>query len=240
MNVLPGMLIALSLMGLGACATGPARPVPAVEGPSSQGSSDCGSLADAERLRLVLIEDELQAGHPRAALAYLDALPGTLRNAPKAVYLRAEAYRAVAEYTQARTLYEALSIGCLAGAGYHGLGLIAAAQQDLEASLSNLYKARTLLSADPKVRNDYGYALLLAGRVAEARVEFETVLELSDRQPRAAGNLVLAMLVDGDESAALRYAQVISLSDERMQQLRHHADVLRERYSKPRDEGASL
>lgn len=239
MNVLPGMLIALSLMGLGACATGPARPVPAVEGPSLD-PGDCGSLADAERLRLVLIEDELQADHPRAALAYLDALPGTLRNAPKAVYLRAEAYRAVAEYTQARTLYEALSLGCLAGAGYHGLGLIAAAQQDLETSLSNLYMARTLLSADPRVRNDYGYALLLAGRVGEARVEFETVLELSDRQPRAAGNLVLAMLVDGDEPAALRYAQVISLSDERMQQLRQHADVLRERYSKPRDEEASL
>jgi Flp pilus assembly protein TadD len=225
MKRLIGMLsLFISLSG---CVTSPVRPVATADQAEPVAvTNDCSALEDADRLRLSLIEDELHGNRPRAALAYLDGLPETLKVRPKAVYLRAEAYRDVAEYDLAGRLYQRLSKGCLAGAGYHGLGLIAAAQQHLDSALFNLHQARVLLPADPRVRNDYGYALLLAGRAAEARVEFETVLELSDQQPKAASNLILAMLVSGQEQEALHYAQAIKLDAARLTQLRQRARSL--------------
>jgi Flp pilus assembly protein TadD len=196
--------------------------------------ADCSALDNADRLRLALIEDELHGDRPRAALAYLDALPVGLKENSKAVYLRAEAYRGITQYDDARNLYQALTTGCLAGAGYHGLGLVAASQQDIDTALGNLGKARSLLSADPRVRNDYGYALLLAGRVTEAKMEFKTVLELTDQQPKAASNLVLAMLLEGHEQDALRYANSIALSAPQVERLRYRASALQSQFTENR------
>lgn len=220
------MLLPLLALLLAACSGHPVRgTTAAIPGPVAAG--DCGGLEDAARLRLMTIEDELQAGRARAALAHLDSLPASLGGHAKAVYLRAEALRAVADYPGASHLYRSLLPGCLAGAGHHGLGLVAAAQADFAAALEQLHQARLRLPADPKVRNDYGYALLLAGRVPEARVEFETVLELSEHQSKAAGNLVLVMLVEGREEEAARLARGIPLTEAGLETLRQRALVLR-------------
>lgn len=227
MKCLSGMLLALLLPVLTACMGNPVRnalDAPRAEPPVNL--VECEGLDDSARLRLSLVEDELQAGHPRAALAYLDGLPAGIAQQPRAIYLRAEAERSVAAYDRARRLYQSLTADCLSGAAYHGLGLVAA-RNDLAEALINLQKARTLLPTDPRVRNDYGYALLLAGRLPEARVEFETVLELSARHPKAASNLVLALLIEDDEPAALRYARANGLSGEQMDRLRLRAGTWR-------------
>ncbi len=232
-----GLSAGILLAGLVGCVTQPTRPSAANqhdELPSVQSEAGCEALDSAARLRLSLVEDELHADRPRAALAYLDALPTGLKEDPQAVYLRAEAFRAVADYGNAKGLYQALSAGCLAGAAYRGLGLIAAARHDLDGALHNLEQARALLSADPRVRNDYGYALLLAGRIAQAKVEFETAVELSDRKSPAAGNLVLALLVEGDEARASTYARQAALSDAQLERLRRRAATLRTQLQKER------
>ena len=227
MKVLLAMTLMILALLMNGCAQSPMRSSATIDDSEFGTPTDnCGQLESGERLRLSLIEDELRADRARAALAYLDALPETLKQKPKAVYLRAESYRAVGQYDDARNLYQTLSTGCLAGAGHHGLGMVAAAQQDLKTALVDLHQARLLLAADPRVRNDYGFALLLSGHVAESRVEFETALELSSKHPKAATNLILATLVEGDEQNALRYARAIALSDTEMQRLRQRADAL--------------
>jgi Flp pilus assembly protein TadD len=159
-------------------------------------------------------------------------LPRELQKQPRATYLRAEAYRIVADYPAARSLYRDLSKGCLAGAGYHGLGLIDAAEHDVGGAVQHLYEARMRLSADPRVRNDYGYALLLAGRTAEAKVEFETGAELSNRQPKVIRNLVLTLLVEGDSEGALRYARSIAVSEADLDRLYQRATEIRKQLAK--------
>ncbi len=235
MKRLHRLYMAFFLLVLGGCAAQPTRSVAtADEETPVHNDGGCESLDNSQRLRLSLVEDELSADRPRAALAYLDALPEKLRQDPQALYLRAEALRAVADYAKAKGFYRTLSAGCLAGAGYRGLGLVAAAQHDLDTALANLEKARTLLSADARVRNDYGYALLLAGRISAAKIEFETAVELSDKKSPAAGNLVLALLVEGEDAQALDYARHAALSDAQLQRLRLRAATLRTQLQKER------
>lgn len=223
-------LLALALL-LGGCTNTAVRPADD-RTDTLAADGNCAELEDGERLKLGLIEDELAAGRPRAAMAHLDALPDALAGRPLALYLRAESHRQVKEYDLAAGLYGRLSEGCLPGAGYHGLGLVAAARQDLDTAIRHLRRARERLAADPRVRNDYGYALLLSGRPEAARVEFETALELSAGESRAARNLLLVMLVVGDEQAAQRYARTLSLGDTESRRLHRHAMALREQLPK--------
>jgi Flp pilus assembly protein TadD len=225
-------VLLVTLCGLGGCAADAVNPVAttntsAEPEPQARQTDDCGSLENADRLRLSLIQDELNADRPRAALAYFDALPEQLKSHPRAIYQRAEAWRDIADYAQARVAYRELLSGCLEGAAYHGLGLVAAADNDRAGALDKLRRARELLAADPRVRNDYGYALLLDGQLPQARGEFQTALELSAQQPRAASNLVLVLLVEGNEKAALHVAHTKALDAEQLERLRSRADQLR-------------
>ncbi|MAT64086.1 MAG: hypothetical protein CMN57_00380 [Gammaproteobacteria bacterium] len=226
-------LLTMALL-LGGCMNAAVRPAGDVT-TALAADIDCAELEDGERLKLGLIEDELKVGRPRAAMAHLDALPEAIATRPLAQYLRAESHRQVQEYDPAVALYRRLSEGCLPGAGHHGLGLVAAAHRDLDGAVEHLRRARELLAADPRVRNDYGYALLLSGRPAAARVEFETALELSAGEPRAARNLLLAMLVAGEEQAAQRYGRSLKLSDAETRRLQRHAMALREQVLKESD-----
>lgn len=229
MKRLPLLLIPILL--LGGCMTTAVRPADEqAAGPVA--GDNCAGLDNAERLKLGLIEDELAAGRPRAAMAHLDALPEPVAGRPLALYLRAESLRQVKQYDRAAGMYRRLSEGCLPGAGRHGLGLVAAARQDLEGAIDHLQRARELLAADPRVRNDYGYALLLNGQAGAARIEFETALELSAGEARAARNLLLAMLVAGDEQEAQQYARSLALKAAESRELHRHAGVLRERMLK--------
>lgn len=229
-----GMMLLVVALLLGGCMNAAVRPG-GERTTALAADTDCAELKDGERLKLGLIEDELKAGRPRAAMAHLDALPEDAAARPLAQYLRAESHRQVKEYDSAVALYRRLSEGCLPGAGHHGLGLVAAARRDLDGAVKHLLRAREMLAADPRVRNDYGYALLLSGRPAEARVEFETALELSAGEGRAARNLLLAMLVAGEEQAAQRYGRSLKLSDAETRRLQRHAMALREQVLKEPD-----
>jgi Flp pilus assembly protein TadD len=98
----------------------------------------------------------------------------------------------------------------------------------MEEALTQLALAEQQRPTDARVRNDHGYALLLAGRYAEARARFQTALELGERE-RAAANLVLALLAGGDLTEADAAARRLGLDDSTQARLRSQAAQLRPR-----------
>lgn len=201
-------LVGLAAMigGLHGCALPPA---PAT---GSMPDSPCGSeLNPTDNTRLAGVEQVLREGKPYAALAQLDALAAQgLRN-PQVDLARADALRRIDRPHEAEALYRSQLGGCLQGRAWHGLGLLQAQRGQSIDSLASLERARNLQPTDTRVRNDFGYALLLAQRLDDARFEFLTVLELAPGDARAARNLVLLTLREGRADKARELAASLGL-----------------------------
>lgn len=201
------LVIGLVLLGGVAGCTLPAR---SPAGASVDGS--CGSeLNPTDNTRLAGIEQLLREGKPYAALAQLDALAAQGVRPPQVDLARADALRRIDRPTQAEALYRALLEGCLQGRAWHGLGLLQAQRGQQAESIASLERARNLQPTDARVRNDLGYALLLAQRFDDARFEFLTVLELAPGDTRAARNLVLLTLREGRTDKARELATSLGL-----------------------------
>ena len=182
--------------------------------PRPQADGACGAGAElnpTDNTRLAGIDQLLREGKPYAALAQLDALAAQGTRSPQVDLARADALRRIDRLEQAEGLYRGLLGGCLQGRAWHGLGLLQA-QRGLQAdSIASLERARNLQPIDARVRNDLGYALLLAQRFDDARFEFLTVLELAPGDARAARNLVLLTLREGRADKARELAASLGL-----------------------------
>lgn len=216
----PLLLTVLFVGLLTACVTRPPQPADAV---------GCDRVGEAgDRTRLTMIRKLLDGGRPYAALAHLDA---TGMRGPAADLLRADIQRRIGQSAEARHLYQGLLAStCLAGAGHHGLGLLAGQDGQLPESIDHLRQARRLLPADARVRSDLGYALMLAGELEQARLEILTAQDLDPEDRKAALNLLLLLYrlddtggaevlvrryrIEEDESVRLR-AEAARLSTER-------------------------
>jgi Flp pilus assembly protein TadD len=177
-------------------------------------------------MHLQLIEDMNRQGKYHAALAHLEALGVRGRELPRALFLRAEASRQVGETERARELFTRLSGSCLAGLGHHGLARIAADEGNLAEAFDQFDLAERERPTDPRIRNDHGYTLLLAGLYPEARRQFRTGWELGGGDQLAA-NLLLTQLVAGDEAGARRMAAEFGLGTDIVETLRPRAAELR-------------
>lgn len=173
-------------------------------------------LGPAENTRLAAIEQVLRDGKPYAALAQLDAMRS---EAPSVQLVRADALRRIDRPSEAAALYQQLLSGCQSAQAHHGLGLLLANQGKLSEGLTHLQAARTAAPTDVRVRNDLGYALLLANRPDEARFELLTVLDLSPREARAARNLVLLTLREGRHEKARELATSLGLDAATLERL---------------------
>ncbi len=149
-------------------------------GPQQQNTTDrqsadaCGQDVDADSsVKLDVIEELMAQNRMHAALAHLDELDS---DALQATYLRAEILRQSERPDEAGEYYQSLKDTCLKGWAHHGLGLIAGRQGQLDLALEELSIAADTLPIEPRVRNDYGYALLLNGDFQQARREFLTTL----------------------------------------------------------------
>ena len=171
-----------------------------------------------------MIRRLLDDNHPYAALAHLDA--AGIRS-PAADLLRADILRRTERQNDAATIYRGLLGGCLAGPAYHGLGLISGQRGRSSESLDYFRRARLAQPADPKIRNDFGYALLLAGDYDAARIEFATALDLAPDNRKAARNLVLLHLLSGEEERAEVLAERRQIPPEEMAELRGEAARLK-------------
>jgi len=183
---------------------------------------------DEPRLHLELIEKMLDGRRAHAALAHLDALTPEAAAAPAARLLRAEALRRIGQTDPAWKIYEALLITEAAAPAWRGLALIKADQGDLTTAVDWLGKARDLQPTSARIRNDLGYALLLRGDLAQAKLELVTALEL-DGERRAARNLVLVLLLERDSEGAERLARQHEIGGAALERLRQRADHLRAR-----------
>jgi Flp pilus assembly protein TadD len=125
-------------------------------------------------------------------------------------------------------VYESLLVTEAAAPAWRGLALIKADQGDLATAVDWLRKARDLQPTAARYRNDLGYALMLRGDLDEAKIELVTALEL-DGAKRAVRNLVLVMLLQGDDTGAERVAHAHELDDAALERLRQRADRLRNR-----------
>ena len=199
-------------------------------GPASlePGLADSLPAKDEPRLHLELIEKMLEGGRAHAALAHLDALPPEAAAAPGAQLLRAEALRRIGQTEPAWKIYEALTVTEVAAPAWRGLALIKADQRDLATAVDWLRKARDLQPTSARIRNDLGYALLLSGDLSEAKLELVTALEL-DGARRAARNLVMVLLLEGDPAGAERLARRHEIGEAAFERLRQRAEGLRSR-----------
>jgi Flp pilus assembly protein TadD len=184
------------------------------------------ATVDTADVRIGLILKMVEQGQAHAALAHLDALPAEHAALPTARLARAEALRKLARASEAERLLRDLLDGPLNAEAYRGLGLLAAARGDLHEAVGLLSSARAARPTSPRIRNDVGYALLLAGRFAEAEIELRTAVELGD-DARAVRNLVLVMFVRAEDGAALALAERSGLSSGDLDRIRKHAAALR-------------
>ncbi|MDD5247398.1 MAG: hypothetical protein PHY45_00335 [Rhodocyclaceae bacterium] len=186
--------------------------------------ANCGRSSDSGDLtRLAMIRKLLDTGHPYAALAHLDA---TGMKGIGVDDLRADALRRIGHSAEAQALYQGLLTTCLAGAGHHGLGLLAGEAGRLGESVDHLRQARLALPADVRVRSDLGYALLLSGDLEAAKFEFLTAQDLDPEDPKAALNLVLLFYRQGDTARAEAVAQRYHVGADELTRLRDTAAQL--------------
>ena len=175
-------------------------------------------------VKLDLIRQLMDSGKLYAALAHLEATRST---SPQSLYLRAEILRRTDRPEQAVSLYRGLLGGCMAGKGYHGLGLIAGRDNNISEAIEYLQKAATELPIDVRVRNDLGYALLLDGQFDSARNEFLTALELDSGDSLAATNLALLLSVMEKEREIQALAAHMHIDSQTLMQLRAQAGTIK-------------
>lgn len=192
-------------------------------------------LADCDRkdpsdhsLKPDLVAKLLAEDRFHAALAQLDALP---QQTAYTRYLRAHTLRLLDRRSEAEEMYQTLLESCMEGYARHGLGLLSTGQGDITAAQNYLLQAREQLPLDPRVRNDYGYVLLLAGQPQQAYFEFMTALELKDagRQPRH--NALLTLIVLDRMEQAKAFAKRMELTDSDIARAQVRARQLRRDWS---------
>lgn len=205
--------LALLLAGTLGVTAGCANWPPQTDSASSarRDAANCdGSLSAADKTRLSGVEQLLGDGKFYAALAQLDALG---LDAPQARMIRADALRRIDRSQEAQALYQGLVGSCLDGRAQHGLGLIASKAGQHAAGLAYLQKARQALPTDTAIRNDLGYAYLLAGQFDAAEFEFLTVLDLNPQDAKASRNLVLLAFSQGKNDKAMTLARKLGLDE---------------------------
>lgn len=175
-----------------------------------------------------LVRGMLDSGQYYAALAHIEAQVQASGSTLQLRLYEAEARRRLGQTVQAQAIYrELLKSRDHVADAYYGLGLTNA-KSDLKLSVWQLQQAVKRRPADADMRNDLGYALMLSRRYPEALTELATAVELEAGRPesKARNNLVLLMLVTGDEAAVRRIVRETGMSPEKLSGLRRQAQAL--------------
>lgn len=215
------VLVATCLFGLAACKSQPSRPLP----PENYEVAAV-DPAKVQQIKSDAVRALLDQGQYYAALAHIEEQKRALPDSPDLIYLEAEARRHLRQRVQAEALYKRLMAGPLEGKAWHGLGLLTA-PNDLEAAIRSLRNAATKLPTDVEIRNDLGYALMEAGRYTEALPELSTAAELAPSQLKSRNNLIILMLLTGNQAGADQMAKQSGATPETVKQLRNQAQSIR-------------
>ena len=186
------------------------------------------NAATPPEVALSLIREAQRDGRYFASLAYIDAYRQSYGEGGEVAALRADALRMTGQPAAAEQAYRALLNGEQAARGWHGLGLLAGAQNDFDDAADKLGRAARMRPTDPQYLGDLGYALLRAGDPAAARVPLGQAAELDPGNARIIGNLALLLLVSGDELAAHQVMDQARLSEPARERVVQLADEVRQ------------
>jgi tetratricopeptide (TPR) repeat protein len=215
------LILLMAALSLAGCAL-PQR----VDAPPRAPSGSADALTVDREVYADLIRSMLDQGQYYAALAHVQqrrAAGGG--NADELRYLEAEARRGLGQIAAADGLYQGLLRGRLAGQAYHGLGLLHAGS-DLPRAIAYLREAARVRPTDADVRNDLGYALLRARRYRESLHELATAIELAPQGDKARNNLLLLMMVQGDNAAVERIVRESAVAPATVARLRQQARAM--------------
>ena len=212
------LIVALSLLMLGGCASNGQVPWAGLLAPGS-----CPKPSSDQELSLNLADDMANEGKLHASLANLQNLPSAL---PQVRQRQARAYRLLGR-PDAEPLYRSLLGTCLAADGEHGLGQLASAKGDNGQAMAHLQRAARLAPTDEKIRNDLGVVYLNQRRVDDARFEFLTAMELKQSDRLAALNMVTLLIYQDDWSRAAELVSRVGLSPAQVTEAQERAQKLK-------------
>ena len=190
------LLIPLSVLLLAACGKNIAYKQPPVEPSLAE------TPQDDRGMYLDLLRQMQAQGAYFASLAHIDAFRQRFGDSPELRILLADALRETGDGNAAANVYRGLLKGAQAGPAWHGLGLVAASNKDMEGARQALQSA---VRADPLntvYLGDLGFALLQAGQLPEARAPLAKAAELAPDNARAISNLALWALLSGQPGVA--------------------------------------
>mgnify|MGYP001603221971 CR=1 FL=1 len=201
----------------------PALLLTACVGPRPSRDDD---LETPRQVHVELVRGLLNQSQFYAALAHIQQARANGDSSNELRYLEAEALRRLQRAQSAETIYRELLKTDLAAQGYQGLGLLSG-DRDATAAVGYLRKAAKKAPTDAGIRNDLGYALMLAARYPEALAELSTAAELAPGDERSANNLIVLMVLMDDETSVRRLAQDAGVDAPRLAELRRQAQSLK-------------
>lgn len=217
-NLIGMLLIVVTVSG---CATSGMPATQALRAPRGDAETDRVLYAD-------LIRGMIEQQNFYAALAHIQEQQRLQGSTPELRYLEAETRRRLGQLDAAETLYSGLLRSSLAGAAYHGLGLLYA-DRDARRSIGYLQEAARRQPTHAQTRNDLGYALAVAGDHPAALVELATAVELDPASDKARNNLALLLMLSGDEDGVQRIVRETAMTADAVQRLRQQASALKHR-----------
>jgi len=175
-------LIALcAVLGLSACVPGAAP------------QTDATLPAEADRdVFLTLAASIAEGGKPQAALAYLDDYLIRYPDDDRALLLKADCLARTGHPNEAKNIYERLAARTASPPAVAGLGRIAAGKGDWATAAGRFAQAYGQTPSDPRLLNDYGYALLMTGHPGQAFTVLARAHELKPGDPFIRTNFLLA------------------------------------------------
>lgn len=168
---------------------------------------------DDRGMYLELIRRMQREGAYYASLAHIDAYRRRFPDSPALRALQAEALRRTGREDAAAEVYRGLLKGPEAAAAWHGLGLIAAAQERSGDAEDALARAVDLDPLNIDYLGDLGFNRLRDGRGELARAPLAQAAELAPGNPRAAANLALWTLLHGQPAQAEAIMRQAALPD---------------------------
>lgn len=176
---------------------------------------------------LSLIRQMQEQGAYYASLANIEAFRQRYGSPPELSGLQADALRETGQLDAAGKIYQTLLNSNQAGAAWHGLGLIAAAQRQNDKAEQALSKAAQIDPVNANYLGDLGYQRLRAGQITAAHEPLAKAAELAPANVKAVSNLVVWMLLSGDEAQASAAMQRANLPEPAREQVRKLAIQLR-------------
>lgn len=174
-----------------------------------------------------LIARLLQQEKHYAALAHIEEYKRDGGGTPQLMLYEARALYGLELDGQAKALFLQLRDTRLNGEAQHGLGLLAARDGDLDRAIDYFIRAVRARPTNVAMRNDLGFALLRAGRFSDARLQLATALELEPENERARSNLIMLMMINGDQQGVRELAASTGIEESELNRLRSQSERLR-------------